>query len=390
VYKYVYFDISFFPFQQLTSLSVYFRCGSKIGTWFTFSFSFFDLNNNSNFRRAKEKNKACKAAKVAVDVPETDSSNQDTSSEDVEYADSPEIRDVEESSSQSSSPANASPPALHVITNATPPAWQGPRSDCPPHDQPSHLDVDLLAARRGSLPVNAFAHTEHTTNSLQVDAPDPFARRLSVDASLQRLANNPYAHLARAKNGALFGTRGMVHGRHRPPGRVPFTPYLQRTVSHNGPMNYRLDMRRASADPRSFRPQPQGPPPSSLSHYHGIRASLPEHSLYAVTSRTLPSPIPGPLPSPNFSFGAASTPSMASTSSGSSDRNSPDSLRSFPFRGEEFDEEDLTSASVSRFGSIASVATSDSSINSAYYPDASSCVREPDSNFDLSGRRDSW
>jgi len=81
---------------------------------------------------------------------------------------------------------------------------------------------------------------------------------------------------------------------------------------------------------------------------------------------------------------------MASTSSGSSDRNSPDSLQSFTFRGEEFDEEDLTSASVSRFGSIASVATSDSSINSAYYPDVSGCAaRDPDPTFDVTSRRDS-
>ena len=238
--------------------------------------------------------------------------------------------------------------------------------------------------------MNAFIHTEHRTNSPQVDAYDPFARRLSVDASLQRLANNPYAHLARAKNGALFGTRGMVQARHRPLGRMPFPHYLQRAVSHNAPTNYRLDIRRASADPRSFHLQPQGPSPSSFSHYHG-RTSLPEHNLYAVTSRPLPSPIPGPLPSPNFSFGAASTPSMASTSSGSSDRNSPDSLQSFTFRGEEFDEEDLTSACVSRFGSIASVATSDSSINSAYYPDVNGCAaRDPGAHFDVTGRRDSW
>ena len=250
----------------------------------------------------------------------------------------------------------------------------------------------MIAAPSNPCRSNVFitsstASSEHATNSPQVDAYDPFARRLSVDASLQRLANNPYAHLARAKNGALFGTRGVLQVRHRPLGRVPFPHYLQRTISHNAPMNHRLDLRRASADPRSFYPQPQGSLPS---HYHG-RTSLPEHNLYAVTSRSLPSPIPGPLPSPNFSFGAASTPSMASTSSGSSDRNSPDSLQSFTFRGDEFDEEDLTSASVSRFGSIASVATSDSSINSAYYPDISGCaVRDPDPNFDVTGRRDSW
>jgi hypothetical protein len=372
------------------------RFGFKTGTSFTFSVSLFQFTNNSNFRRAKEKNRAGKAAKAA-DVPESDNLNQDTptSPEDVECApDSLEVLqgplDVEESSPRSLTPASKSPPALHVITNSAPSPWQGPRSDTLPLDQPNCFDMNLHAARRGSLPANAFVHTEHPTNSPQVDYANPFARRLSVDASLQRLANNPYAHLARAKNGALFGTRGMAHIRHRP--LLGRAPYLQRTVSHNGPINYRPDLRRASADPRSFRPHPRGSSPSSLSHYIGIRTSLPEHNLYAVTSRPLPSPIPGPLPSPNFSFGAASTPSMAS-SSGSSDRNSPDSLQSFPFRGEEFDEEDLASAPydpVSRFGSIVSVATSDSSINSAYYPDVSNCLPEHNPNFDQSGRRDSW
>jgi hypothetical protein len=133
--------------------------------------------------------------------------------------------------------------------------------------------------------------------------------------------------------------------------------------------------------------------PSPSLTYRMMRGSLPEHSLYAVSSRPLPSPIPGPLPSPNFSFGAANTPSMASTSSGESERNSPDSLRSFTFRREEFDDDEGTTASydgLSRFGSITSVGTSDSSIHSTYYNDVSGCLPDHDPDYDHSGRRDSW
>jgi hypothetical protein len=73
---------------------------------------------------------------------------------------------------------------------------------------------------------------------------------------------------------------------------------------------------------------------------------------------------------PGFQFGAASssTPSIASPSSIDSERNSPDSVRSFPFGG---DEENQPSPPydtyTSRFSSVASIATSESSLNSGYY-----------------------
>lgn len=156
-------------------------------------------------------------------------------------------------------------------------------------------------------------------------------------------------------------------------------------------MPYRSDARRASVGIFHFSPRgTASPSPSPLSPYNVVRSSLPEHHLYTVTSRVVSSPIPGPLPSPNFSFGAANTPSMASASSGDSERNSPDSLQSFAYREMEHEEEDGTPSSyypLSRFGSITSIATSDSSINSSYYPDVVGCYADNEPDF---GRRDSW
>jgi hypothetical protein len=73
---------------------------------------------------------------------------------------------------------------------------------------------------------------------------------------------------------------------------------------------------------------------------------------------------------------------MASPSSGDSERNSPDSVRSFTFRGddEEYD-------AYSRFGSIASIATSESSINSSYYAEIGGAAVD---HHSAEERRDAW
>ncbi|KAF8070589.1 hypothetical protein FPV67DRAFT_1779916 [Lyophyllum atratum] len=339
-------------------------------------------------RRAKEKTKAGKPVKSEkTDTDQLESPDDADCSSDSPLATqrSPLESEPQDSSSQSSSPDCASPPNLQVITEPSPTSWA--ESPIDPHSL--YVDPSLHLYRRGSLPVNAFPATELSPNSPpQSDMFDPFARRLSVDASLQRLANNPYAHLARAKNGAIYGPRAIAP-RHRPIGRSPYAPPPR--VTSSASMPYRLDVRRASMG--NFRISPQStasPSPSPLSPYHGVRASLPDHNLYAVTSRTVPSPIPGPLPSPNFSFGAASTPSMVSGSSGDSERNSPDSAQAYAYRESEHDEDEGTPASyysLSRFGSITSIATSDSSLNSAYYPEVVACY--PEHEQDLGGRRDS-
>lgn len=348
----------------------------------------------TQYSRAKEKIKAGKGTKSdqAESRDQLESPDDDTEhlldSPD-EALSSPPVVDSSRTrvaSSNPSSPDDASPPHFQVVADASPALW--PDSSIDPHSL--HVDSSLYAFRRGSLPVNVFpASSEFSPNSSpEFDAFDPHARRLSVDASLQRLASNPYAHLARAKNGAIYGPRAIAPIRHRPFGRTPYAAPPRITSSASMP--YNLEARRASMG--SFRISPQStasPSPSPLSPYHGVRASLPEHNLYTVTSRTVPSPIPGPLPSPNFSFGAASTPSMVSSSSGDSDRNSPDSAQSFTYRESEHDEDENAPSyySLSRFGSIASVTTSDSSINS-YYSDVSPCY-PPEYEPDM-GRRDSW
>ena len=229
------------------------------------------------------------------------------------------------------------------------------------------------------------------SNEPSVDWLDPLARRRSVDASLQRLASNPYAPLARAKNGAVFGPRFGVAspGRHHQLSRVPYGYQTQRHGLPYYPSPH-VNVRHSSMDSRASRFPPRGPSspsPAAISPYLAVRASLPDQSLYTVTSRTIASPIPGPLPSPNFSFGAASTPSMASPSSGDSERNSPDSLRSFSFTGED-DEEGVSSSynSYSRFGSTVSIASEASS----YYAEIGGPGVEQAPTPDLHVRRDSW
>ena len=278
---------------------------------------------------------------------------------------------------RTSSPSGASPQIPHIYIQDQYQASWGISSD----NLCFSSDPNLHFHRRGSLPVNALPHHEFPSQC-PPDAFDPFMRRLSVDASLQRLANNPYAHLARAKNTGVFGSQAIASVRRSPPSRLGDFAF-QTSAS----MPYPADVRRASF--HAFPITPQGtvsPSPSSLSPHHAIRTSLPENQLY-TTARTLSSePLPGPLPAPGFSFGAANTSSMMSARSGGSEGGSPDSLHAFECREVEQDDEDgiLPSApyySSSRFGSIASVATSDSSLNSIYLPD---------SEYNLSVRRDSW
>jgi hypothetical protein len=359
-------------------------------------------------RRAKEKTKAGKTTGKGTPAPEPGSNDAfardrtpspRSSETDLvpdapsEHQQSPASLDLElgETSSQESSPVQTSPPSLHVITDSCNSSWQSSPIETP--DEPSFLgqsnEAHIIGLRRGSLPVNAFPHGHHSSYGPPLlDHLDPLARRRSVDASLQRLASNPYAHLARAKNGALFGTRLTPYslGRHHQGDRAALytsQPNSRPGLPHRASMPHGLaglDVRRSSMDSRAFSFHqadfPASPSPSPLSPYHAVRASLPGPHHYALSTRTVSSPLPGPLPSPGFSFGAASSSSLASPSSADSERNSPDPSHGFAFRTDDVDtEDDQTSASydaLSRFGSIASIATSESSNTSAYYSDVGS------------------
>ena len=328
--------------------------------------------------------------------------------------------------SDTNPPSHApSPPELRVITDSAVFNWTNNEVNEPPPDSATSctssslpavstctalpnncLDLDsedLYALRRGSLPVTSALYSTQVSH---IHPSDPIVRRCSVDASLQRLALHPYANLARAKNTALYGPGVGVASSDSASHDVP-------SMSADGPSHYHLmnsrhysphrlqrrfvsssalsavaqygsslptaqysNMRRLSMDSRALRISSlqrmrHSPSPSPLSTYSSIsRSSLPESHLYSMAARPVGSPIPGPLPMPGFQFGAASTstPSMASPSSVDSERNSPDSIRSFSFCG---DEENYPSPSyetyTSRFSSVVSIATSESSLNSAYY-----------------------
>lgn len=321
-------------------------------------------------------------------------------------------------SSDTNPPSHApSPPELRVITDSAVFNWTNNDVNEPPPDSTTSctssglpttalpnicLDLDsedLYALRRGSLPVTSALYRS------QVSQPssDPFVRRCSVDASLQRLALHPYANLARAKNTALYGAgvgvassdsasrdvpsigadgtshyHLMNYGPRRLQRRFVSSSALSAAVQYGSSLStaHYSNARRLSMDSRALRISSlqrmrHSPSPSPLSTYSSIsRASLPESHLYSISPRSIGSPIPGPLPMPGFQFGAASssTPSVASPSSIDSERNSPDSIRSFSFGG---DDENQPSPPyetyTSRFGSVASIATSESSLNSAYY-----------------------
>lgn len=238
----------------------------------------------------------------------------------------------------------------------------------------------LLNIRRGSLPVNVYHQQESSmAGPAPMDPLDPLARRRSVDASLVRLSSNPYASLVRAKNGLLYGPRLSGQNRH-----------VQRSIYPPGrsAIPYNLEMRRASIDVMTsrFSPTTSSLSPSPLTPLHGNRRALPEHHPMYST-RALVSPIPGPLPSPGFSFGAA-TISANSPNSADSERNSPDSFSGFTWRRGETEDDDTSASYASRFGSFASVATSDSSNTSTFPPDPTSC--DPLHNPHATGRRDSW
>ena len=317
---------------------------------------------------------------------------------------SPDSPDHFDAHSHSPSPSTTSPPHLHLVTDPSDFSWNN--SPLEPPDSATSITRpniflgpnDLYSHRRGSLPVNAFP-PDHSPESPQPDGFDPLIRRRSIDTSLRRLASNPFANLAKAKNSALYGPGYGVSltGRHHQLNHLPHGhPYQRRGQSQLIAVPQHASLRRLSMDSRSARVPSrlnQSPSPSPLTPYNAVvRAFLPDH-LYPVASRTVVSPIPGPLPLPGFSFGAASTPSsITSPSSGDSERNSPDS---FTFRNEDNDEDGALShyEVYSRFGSIASIATSDSSsIQSSYFAElggtAVDHLAPPDVRVE--GRRSSW
>jgi hypothetical protein len=288
-------------------------------------------------------------------------------------------------------------------SNSASTLWQSPDAlgAIPQSRVPPTHNLPLHAQRRGSLPVSVTAD-----NAIRGPQLDHLGRRLSVDTSVLRLASHPYAQAALAKNGALYppsisrfpSQLRLSSQPESPLDNPPPSVNSRPTMYHRGSLPHEhmnLNLRhRASFDSRGYHYPNGGPPPSSPSplsfHNPNIRFN---GSRYAVPIRTISSPIPGPLPQPDFSFGAPSlTPPTNSPSPGLPNCDSPESLSTVPgyghSRSDDPDtEDDGTSASydaISRFGSIASLAGSESSSTSAYYSDVSST----DVGQDM--RRGSW
>ena len=300
---------------------------------------------------------------------------------------------------------SCSPPLVPISVSA----WPDPTapSDIPPHVRPPMLDPnqdpDLYNARRGSLPTVMPSQPLPGPNMSQspLHYPD---RRKSMDVSVFKLMHHPFARFAKEKNEALFMSKSPLSpagttqaNLTRPSGVVPGVGPI-RTNGYRPTLSHRASEPQVFAPLRTpFPPVPETgplqPPPAPSRRFSDNR-------LYAITSRPLASPIPGPLPTPDFQFG---NPSSGSSSNGSPTPGevesppvplqSPDIAQlqrwSFP-RPRETDQDTEDSGSysaLSRFGSVASVSGSDSS---AMYSDVSSCVAADHIAYDPSTRRGSW
>jgi hypothetical protein len=226
------------------------------------------------------------------------------------------------------------------------------------------FDTHNYNLRRGSLPVYA-------PSRLPFDDFDSLGRRRSVDNSLLRLASHPFAHLARAKNGAFFGS----NGRYSP------STHAQQL---DGPLIYNPQTTRHTRAPINAHRTPtfdfSAPAFISPTPFNAVRSTLYGTQMHVMSSRPIVPPLPGPLPSPGYSFGAAAaspSPQIPSPIDPRSDSPGPMAYV-FRRRSDDLDtEDDATTGSYdaySRFGSMVSLAGSESSNTSAYYSDVGSCV----------------
>jgi hypothetical protein len=291
-----------------------------------------------------------------------------------------------------------SAPASAISSPAT--SVQG---DARPDTRPRfpNLDGDLNSLRRPSLPimrsVSDLAPRHH-----RLWPHYDLQRRSSFDANINRLASHPFAHLAAQANDTLCGRKGSMPRQYvgvksnSLPGHPTEHLYAQSPnfggrvpLSHRASMPYVFSQGSAQASNHSSQALNSALVDASSRYHHGA---------YVMQSRVVPAPIPGPLPNPNFSFGdSSSSPSAASPSASDSSEHVNAALSSyvFPAIGDRDAEDDMTNSSFdafSRFGSIASLADSESSVTSALYSDAGSCVsdrHEHPPNFNPDSRRSS-
>lgn len=352
------------------------------------------------------------------DASPNDSSNSSTATE-------KPTRHTEDDLSSCSPPVEPSPSPVLKLPCSSPllpqsplSAWPGSSGtpvDVPPHVRLSPMldsngqDPDLYNMRRGSLPTVMPSQPLTGPNMAQppIHYPD---RRKSMDVNFFRLMHHPFARIAKEKNEALYLPKSPLSppgstpaNLARPSGMVPGIGPL-RTNGH-GYLHPRPTLSHRASEPHVFAsvrtpipPVPEGglPPqshPASLRRFSDNRP-------YAITSRAVSSPIPGPLPTPDFQFGDPSSGSSSNSSPTPGEVESPPvplqspeiaqlQRWSFP-RSRETDQDTEDSGSysaLSRFGSVASISGSESS---AMYSDVSSCVAVDHVGYDASTRRGSW
>jgi hypothetical protein len=361
-------------------------------------------------RRAKEKTQARKAlsASKTAPIPNLGRDTQsidlitpkpDPSAENDPPSSSPgsehssEDKNTPDAMEPSSSTSSRSPSQFSLDSAGG--SWQVPHNAGSPSGFPHSISPEshLHGLRRGSLPLISVT-SDRSMHGPQLDHLDPLSRRRSVDTSLHRLASHPYAQLAMAKNGALYG-----HSLSRYPSQLRLStqvhnharPNLAPRASLPQEFSTLSPRQRASLDTRGYHFSALSASPPSSSSSSPLSVHPPntgfDNRHYSIPARTISSPIPGPLPRADFSFGAPSlTPPTTSPSPVGVHCDSPDSMPTLPnytqARPDDPDtEDDGTSASYdafSRFGSIASLTGSESSSTSAYYSDVGSTGVSPD------------
>lgn len=248
--------------------------------------------------------------------------------------------------------------------------WDG---GTPP--SPLSTSDDVLGQRRGSLP------SLGTACRLPPIPADPHIRRMSLQRSKLRLAQHPYAWQVAAANGTILPN----HTTSRYPARQTAQESHHSTHSHGNPVHNLHADHQKNQGMQWENTEPQLARAEDSTHggqgMHNLRPRAPESESY----RSYTEIPPGPLPTPNFSFGTAPAP-IAEMEGGEN--------------AEEEDTNTGTSLSVEdlhRFGSFASVVSTDSSVTSAWYSDIPSSQDVPlnhdlmpPSNWQGELRRSSW
>lgn len=248
-------------------------------------------------------------------------------------------------------------------------SWQSPSRSASLTPLGFEDEQSIVSLRRGSLPVNLTDSNNNDSAMLGLGAPPPLyrmrgglnslgAHRNSLGwdparrASLDRLSMHPYAAYTKRKNEQVFGPGTFAHQPSLPQsanlqnyGSRPVVPTISQLPA-------RPEMMHRASMPHPLQTHMSGP--QSVSS-----------DLFAMSARSYqpPPPLPGPLPAAGYSFGSHSV-----------NMNNSGPASAVEEIGEE---ESLTCTSPSsyalssRFGSIASVAGSESSATSAFYSGAS-------------------